>query len=80
MKAAAKQELLREVKNLPSNLAKDVLSYVVFVKYKNIIDTKQSYFWTKKWQKMEKEAEKDIKEGRACKNNSVKEFKARMGD
>lgn len=80
MKVATKQELLREIKSLPSNLAKDVLNFVVFVKYKNIINPGQSYFWTRKWQKLEKEAEKDIKEGRIKKYSSVKEFKAKMGD
>lgn len=80
MKVATKQELLREVKSLPSSLTKDVLSYVVFVKYKNIVDTGQSYFWTKKWQKLEKEAEKDIKEGKVHKYSSLKGFKAKMGD
>lgn len=80
MKVATKQELLREVKSLPSNLAKDVLNYVVFIKYKNIVDADQSYFWTKKWQRLEKEAEKDIKEGRMHKCSSLKELKAKMGD
>lgn len=80
MKVATKQELLREIKSLPSNLAKDVLNFVVFVKYKNVIDSDQSYFWTKKWQRLEKEAEKDIKERRIHKYSSLKEFKTKMGD
>jgi AbrB family looped-hinge helix DNA binding protein len=31
---------------------------------KKLIDKSQSYFWTKKWQDAEKEAEADIKAGR----------------
>ncbi|MFH1073635.1 MAG: hypothetical protein V1752_00960 [Candidatus Firestonebacteria bacterium] len=80
MKVAAKRELLNEIKNLPSDLTKDVLKYVVFVKYKKIVDTDQSYFWSKKWQNMEKEAEKNIKEEKTHKYRSLKEFKIKMGD
>ncbi|MBN1191596.1 MAG: hypothetical protein JXA46_17725 [Dehalococcoidales bacterium] len=35
---------------------------------KRLVDKNQSYFWTKKWQEGEKEADEDIKAGR------VKEF------
>ena len=80
MKVAVKRELLNEIKNLPSDLTKDVLKYVVFVKYKKIVDTDQSYFWSKKWQSLEKEAGKNIKEGKTHKYNSLKELKMKMGD
>ena len=29
-----------------------------------MIDTNQAYFWTKEWQKAEKEASEDMKQGR----------------
>jgi len=31
---------------------------------KKLVDKNQSYFWTKEWQEAEREADKDIKEGR----------------
>ncbi|MCJ7772850.1 MAG: AbrB/MazE/SpoVT family DNA-binding domain-containing protein [Desulfobacterales bacterium] len=39
-----------------------------------VIDRAQSWFWAKKWQNMEKEADADIEEGKVFKANSVKEL------
>lgn len=80
MKVAVRKELLNEIKGLSPDLTKDVLKYVVFVKYKKIVDTDQSYFWTRKWQNFEKEAGKNIKEGKVHKYGSLKELKMKMGD
>ncbi len=38
---------------------------------KKMIDAGQSWFWTKKWQEAEKEAEEDIKAGRVKKFKTV---------
>ncbi len=38
---------------------------------KKLIDKSQSYFWTKKWQDAEKEADEDIKAGRVKAFSSV---------
>ena len=80
MKTAFKQELMNEIKTLPSNLTEDVLNFVCFVKLRNAIDPKQSYFWTKKWQSLEKEADEDIKKGRLNTYSSVKELKLKLGN
>ncbi len=80
MKVAVRKELLNEIKNLPSDLTKDVLKYVVFVKYKKVVDTDQSYFWSKRWQGLEKEADRNIKAGKVHRYNSLKELRAKMGD
>ena len=80
MKTGTKQELLDEIMTLPSNLTKDVLEFVCFIKAKSAIDPTQAYFWTKKWQKMEQEAEENIKTGKINRYNSVQEFKIKMGD
>ncbi|MBU4350306.1 AbrB/MazE/SpoVT family DNA-binding domain-containing protein [bacterium] len=42
----------------------DVKGDSIVVKPVLIIDKAQSWFWTKKWQDAEKEADKDIKAGR----------------
>jgi AbrB family looped-hinge helix DNA binding protein len=39
-----------------------------------LIDKSQSYFWTRKWQEAEKEADKDIKAGRVKDFDSVEEL------
>ena len=38
---------------------------------KKLVDKSQAYFWTKKWQEGEKEADEDIKAGRVKNFNSV---------
>jgi mRNA interferase RelE/StbE len=37
-----------------------------------VIDRSQAWFWSKKWQVMEKEADEDIKRGRVQKAKKVK--------
>ena len=58
-----KEELLREIERLPSKKIKEVLDFVCFIKAKETIDPTQTYFWTKKWQDMEREADMDKKSG-----------------
>jgi antitoxin MazE len=41
---------------------------------KKLVDKSQSYFWTKKWQDEEKEADNDIKAGRVKDFDSVEEL------
>ncbi len=40
---------------------------------KKSVKKSQAYFWTKRWQEGEKEADEDIKAGRVKTFNSVKE-------
>ena len=41
---------------------------------KRLIDKNQAYFWTKRWQEGEKEADKDIKAGRVKVFDSAEEL------
>jgi AbrB family looped-hinge helix DNA binding protein len=41
---------------------------------KKLVDKNQAYFWTKKWQEGEREANEDIKAGRVKAFNSVEEL------
>lgn len=62
-----KDEIVRELKDLTASKAKEVLDFICFVKHKEAlskIDPTQAYFFTPKWQKLEKDAEEDIKAGR----------------
>lgn len=46
---------------------------------KRLVDKSQAYFWTKKWQQAEKEADKDIKAGRVKAFDSVEELVEDLG-
>ena len=41
---------------------------------KKLVDKSQAYFWTKKWQEGEREADEDIKAGRVKTFDSVEEL------
>ena len=41
---------------------------------KKLVDKSQAYFWTRKWQEGEREADEDIKAGRVKTFSSVKEL------
>ena len=46
----------------------------VLLKPAKLIDPSQAYFWTKEWQKGEREADEDIQKGRVKKFKSVKDL------
>lgn len=58
-----KEELFREIAGLSDEKVKEILDFTYFIKAKDSIDPSQSYFWTKKWHDMEKEADRDKKAG-----------------
>jgi len=49
-------------------------SYLGMEMPKKLVDKSQAYFWTKQWQKGEKEADEDIKAGRVRTFESVDEL------
>lgn len=69
-----KKELLKEIKGLPYDKVKEVLNFICFIKAKEVIDPAQAYFWTKKWQKMEKGADRDKKRGNVIGNGTVSDL------
>jgi len=73
-----KKELLRELKELPAEKIKEVLDFVFFIKAKDAIDSTQMYFWTKKWQDMEKEADTDKETGNIIGNGTVKDLLTKL--
>ncbi|MDP3285730.1 MAG: AbrB/MazE/SpoVT family DNA-binding domain-containing protein [Desulfobacterales bacterium] len=46
----------------------------IIIKPVILIDRSQSWFWSKKWQESEKEADEDISAGRVHKSGDVKEL------
>jgi len=66
-----KKDLLREIEGLPSEKIKEILDFVCFIKAKDAIDPAQAYFWTSKWQDMERGADKDKEAGNVIGNGTV---------
>jgi hypothetical protein len=54
-----KEELLRQIEGLPDEKIKEILDFAYFVNAREAIDPSQAYFWTKKWQAVETEADQD---------------------
>ena len=52
---------------------------MVVLKTKMIIDSDQAWFWSKDWQKGEREAEEDIQKGRVTKIKGIKEMRKHFG-
>lgn len=65
-------QVFAEIKHLSPNILPEILDFVRFLRFKEVTDPKQAYFWTKRWQNMEKAIEKDKKHGRIVGNGTVK--------
>ncbi|MCD6220496.1 hypothetical protein J7K43_08970 [Candidatus Calescamantes bacterium] len=65
------EELLDEVRGLSADKIKEVLEFASFVRVKESIDPAQAYFWTQKWQEMEREVDEDKKAGRVIGDGTV---------
>jgi hypothetical protein len=66
-----KEELLRQIEDLPAEKVKEILDFACFIRAKDAIDPSQAYFWTTRWQKMEAEADKDKESGNTIGNGTI---------
>jgi hypothetical protein len=69
-----KKDLLREIEELSPEKVKEGLDFIYFIKAKDAIDPSQMYFWTTKWQEMEKEADRDKEEGNIIGDGTVEDL------
>ena len=80
IKTKLTEEIMEEIEGLPKEKLKEILGLVSYIKAKEAIDPTQTYFWTKGWQKMEAEAEKDNKArkiiGNGTANGLLRELKS----
>lgn len=70
-----KEDIVEKLAELPKADIQELHNYLVFLEMKPYlpkIDPSQAYFWTKKWQKMEREADADKKAGRILGTGKVK--------
>lgn len=72
VKARLTDEIMEEMEGLTKEKLREVLGFVSYIKAKEAIDPTQAYFWTKGWQKMEAEAEKDKKAKRFIGDGTAK--------
>ncbi|MBI3265941.1 MAG: hypothetical protein HYZ67_02665 [Chlamydiae bacterium] len=65
-------ELLSTVKSLDPKEFSEILDFARYLKMKHIIDPEQAYFWTKEWQRKEKEIDEAKKKGEILGDGTVK--------
>ncbi|MBI3319562.1 MAG: hypothetical protein HYZ89_03135 [Candidatus Omnitrophica bacterium] len=58
------KEVIEEIRSLPAPALRELRSYAYFLKSRRAIDPTQLYFWTKRWQRWEQDAEADKHAGR----------------
>ena len=66
------EEIIEELEGLPKEKLKEVFGFVSYIKAKEAIDPAQAYFWTRGWQKMEADAEKDKRTLKIIGNGTAK--------
>ena len=72
LKNALTRELIEEVKRLPAPRLRELRMYVYFLKAREAVDPTQLYFWTRRWQAWEREAEADKRARRILGDGSLK--------
>jgi len=67
-----REDIVDGLRDLKADSLNEVLDFIYFLKAKQVINPFQAYFWTRTWQRLEEEAEKDKRAGRVIGNGSVK--------
>ena len=65
------EELFRQIQGLPDEKIKEILDFIYSIKAKDAIDPSQAYFWTRKWQEMEREVDRDKERGDIIGDGSI---------
>lgn len=70
--AGVAKEIAEEIKTLAPSQLRELKIYVYFLKARQAIDPAQLYFWTRRWQTWEREAEADKRAGRVIGDGTLK--------
>lgn len=71
--------VVTEIKRLPPSQLRETLDFVRFLQLRHSIEPDQTYFWTRKWQRLEKRVERDKKKGRVIGDGSVNGLTKALG-
>lgn len=63
--------LFEEVKELNASQQRQVLDFVHFLRIKTSVDPTQAYFWTRRWQQLERDADRAKASGKVLGDGSV---------
>ncbi|MBI3323595.1 MAG: hypothetical protein HYZ95_03920 [Candidatus Omnitrophica bacterium] len=63
-RSKVRQALLRLLEDMNAQELRETADFVLFLKTRSRIDPGQAYFWTAKWQAMERQAQADKRKGR----------------
>jgi hypothetical protein len=72
MRAKTCRELTEEFSELSASQQRAVMTFVHFLRVKDLIDPSQAYFWTRQWQRWESEADRAKARGKLIGNGTVK--------
>lgn len=65
------KNVIEEIRTLPAPQLRELRFFVSFLKARGTIDPSQLYFWTKRWQAWEREADADKRAGRVIGDGTV---------
>ena len=71
-KHALSKEVIGAIETLPAPQLRELRAYVFFLKARGALDPTQLYFWTKRWQAWERQAESDKRRGRVIGDGTIK--------
>lgn len=67
-----RMELLHIIGSLGAKEFTEILDFARFLKMRQVIDPDQTYFWTKEWQRKEKEIDRAKERGEILGDGTVK--------
>jgi hypothetical protein len=62
---------MRLLEDMNAQQLRETAHFVLFLKTRSRIDPSQAYFWTAKWQAMERRAQTDKRKGRVLGNGNA---------
>lgn len=71
LRSKVKQALVRMLEDMNPQQLRETADFVLFLKTRSRIDPAQAYFWTAKWQAMERKIQRDKRHGRVIGDGSA---------
>ena len=71
MRAGIPGELTEELAALTRSQQRVVLDFVQFLRIKSVVDPSQAYFWTPRWQRLERRADRAKTRGKRLGDGTI---------